>query len=125
MGADDMRGAYQRFQNKGMNPTFPLFGTPRMRYGRAGGSWRHVREVTQAAGPNTVFVDGIPKVDDNAKIAYRDAEYANVIQPKAFCKVPIRTHADEPTRPRQQSPVYNSIYATGTGRERDNWMIVR
>ena len=30
----------------------------RIRHGRAGGSWRHVKEVLQAGGRRIVFVDG-------------------------------------------------------------------
>ena len=30
----------------------------RLRHGRAGGSWRHVKEVLQAGGARIVFVDG-------------------------------------------------------------------
>lgn len=30
----------------------------RLRHGRAGGSWRHVKEVLQAGGRRIVFVDG-------------------------------------------------------------------
>ena len=32
--------------------------TCRLRQGRAGGNWRHVRNVLQAEGGRTVFVDG-------------------------------------------------------------------
>ena len=34
------------------------FAFLRLRHGRAGGSWRHVKEVLQAGGSRIVFVDG-------------------------------------------------------------------
>ena len=34
------------------------FQYSRLRHGRAGGSWRHVKEVLQAGGARIVFVDG-------------------------------------------------------------------
>lgn len=87
-GYDDFHKSYQQVSQQFPNKHFPVFGPPkwvfrtsffnclwcvyyvaicysgcwvyphRLRHGRAGGSWRHVKEVLQAGGRRIVFVDG-------------------------------------------------------------------
>ncbi|XP_048760414.2 zinc finger SWIM domain-containing protein 6-like [Ostrea edulis] len=56
-GYDDFHKSYQQISQQFPNTNFPVFGPPKLRHGRAGGSWRHVREVLQAGGRRIVFVD--------------------------------------------------------------------
>lgn len=40
----------------------------RVRQGRNGGAWRHVKEVMQGKGKRIMFVDGITSIDDLARV---------------------------------------------------------
>jgi len=53
--------AYITNQLKTLSILFSLLfqNVSRLRHGRAGGSWRHVKEVLQAGGSRIVFVDGM------------------------------------------------------------------
>ncbi|XP_076439987.1 uncharacterized protein LOC143279744 [Babylonia areolata] len=63
-GYDDFHKAYRAAKRVGPPEDFPLWGPPRLRHGRQGGSWRHVKEVLQAGGNRIVFVDGQISVKD-------------------------------------------------------------
>lgn len=43
-------------------------GCCRVRQGRNGGEWRHVKEVMQSKGQRIVFVDGVTSIDDLARV---------------------------------------------------------
>lgn len=79
-GYDDFHRAYQQLSKQWPNQSFPEFGPPRLRHGRAGGSWRHVKEVLQAGGSRIVFVDGVIRLEDGTKID--DIPGGHLIQPK-------------------------------------------
>ena len=40
----------------------------RVRQGRNGGAWRHVKEVMQGKGQRIMFVDGMTSIDDLARV---------------------------------------------------------
>ncbi|KAK7099962.1 uncharacterized protein [Littorina saxatilis] len=67
-GYDDFHKAYRAAKRVGPADDFPLWGPPRLRHGRQGGSWRHVKEVLQAGGNRIVFVDGQVSVKDTQEI---------------------------------------------------------
>lgn len=79
-GYDDFHRAYQQLSKQWPATGFPEFGPPRLRHGRAGGSWRHVKEVLQAGGARIVFVDGVIRLEDGTKID--DIPGGHLIQPK-------------------------------------------
>lgn len=47
--------------------SFPIL-FDRVRQGRNGGVWRHVKEVMQGKGQRIMFVDGITSIDDLARV---------------------------------------------------------
>ncbi|OWF54405.1 uncharacterized protein LOC110445154 isoform X1 [Mizuhopecten yessoensis] len=63
-GYDDFHKAFRAISKQWPNKSHPNFGPPRLRMGRAGGSWRHVKEVLQAGGARIVFVDGQRRNED-------------------------------------------------------------
>lgn len=67
-GYDDYHKAFRSIQDKHPELSFPHFGPPRLRHGRQGGSWRHVRNVLQGNGSRIVFVDGQVSHKDLMKI---------------------------------------------------------
>ncbi|KAK3089900.1 hypothetical protein FSP39_007502, partial [Pinctada imbricata] len=67
-GYDDFHRSFRQVSQQWPNKSFPIFGPPRLRHGRAGGSWRHVKEVLQAGGHRIVFVDGQIAYEDSIKI---------------------------------------------------------
>ncbi|XP_011428129.3 uncharacterized protein [Magallana gigas] len=81
-GYDDFHKSYQQVSQQFPNKHFPVFGPPKLRHGRAGGSWRHVKEVLQAGGRRIVFVDEKNRPTekqifdrrDRAKILYQPGE---------------------------------------------------
>lgn len=67
-GYDDFHKSFQQISKQWPSKSYPNFGPPRLRHGRAGGSWRHVKEVLQAGGSRIVFVDGVMRWADGVKI---------------------------------------------------------
>ncbi|KAL5017222.1 hypothetical protein ScPMuIL_006811 [Solemya velum] len=80
-GYDDFHKAFRTLGQQWPSKSYPTFGPPRLRHGRAGGSWRHVKEVQQAGGRRIVFVDGQTRVNDNSRIT--DVPSGHLIQPDA------------------------------------------
>ncbi|CAF1353623.1 unnamed protein product [Rotaria sp. Silwood1] len=42
-------------------------GFPRMRHGRIGSQWRHIKQTNTYSGSNLMFIDGTVRVDDSLK----------------------------------------------------------
>ncbi|XP_052776874.1 uncharacterized protein LOC128214443 isoform X2 [Mya arenaria] len=66
-GYDDFHKNFQQVSQQFPSASYPEFGPARLRHGRAGGSWRHVKEVLQAGGARIVFVDGVIRWADGVK----------------------------------------------------------
>ncbi|XP_053393985.1 uncharacterized protein LOC123525269 isoform X2 [Mercenaria mercenaria] len=79
-GYDDFHKAFNQVSKQWPSASYPDFGPPRLRHGRAGGSWRHVKEVLQAGGSRIVFVDGVIRWADGVKID--EIPGGNLIQPR-------------------------------------------
>lgn len=79
-GHDDFHKAFNQISKHHPSKSFPDFGPPRLRHGRAGGSWRHVKEVLQAGGHRIVFVDGVVRWADGIKID--DVPCGHLINPQ-------------------------------------------
>ncbi|KAJ8306063.1 hypothetical protein KUTeg_016608 [Tegillarca granosa] len=78
-GHDDFHKAFLAVSKQIPSLSYPEFGPPRLRMGRAGGSWRHVKEVLQAGGHRIVFVDGQIRWEDTLKL--NKVPGGNLIQP--------------------------------------------
>ncbi|XP_052234029.1 uncharacterized protein LOC127846636 isoform X2 [Dreissena polymorpha] len=79
-GYDDFHKNFQQVSQQFPTSSYPDFGPPRLRHGRAGGSWRHVKEVLQAGGARIVFVDGVIRWADGIKID--DVPAGHLINPR-------------------------------------------
>lgn len=42
-------------------------GLPRMRHGRVGSQWRHIKQTNTYSGSNLMFIDGTVRIDDSFK----------------------------------------------------------
>lgn len=81
-GYDDAHRSYLRLHNElGQRTGFPAIGPPRLRNGKGGSSWRHIKEVVQARGPRTVFVDGVPSLADLVRVRKNDIPGGNLVHP--------------------------------------------
>ncbi|GFS09439.1 zinc finger SWIM domain-containing protein 6 [Elysia marginata] len=113
--------------------------TCRLRHGRQGGSWRHVKEVLQAGGNRIVFVDGQVASNDMMKIDQIPG--GHLILPSVDCpgrgtpsprlvqqlsRMDTNTFYVGKDRPTQQVPVarYDELDATH-GVQKNNWNIMR
>ncbi|XP_064607322.1 LOW QUALITY PROTEIN: uncharacterized protein LOC135471851 [Liolophura sinensis] len=124
----DFHKAYRHFDSHAQPVTFPVLGPPRLRYGRAGGSWRHVKEVMQARGKRALFVDGQMRTEDNDRLD--EVPWGNMLQPPArtellsrgyTCPAPGDFHTSRGTYP--QDPTLAE--PVGSGYAQDNWMAAR
>lgn len=79
-GYDDFHKSFNQVSKQWPSASYPDFGPARLRHGRAGGSWRHVKEVLQAGGARIVFVDGVIRWADGVKMD--EIPGGNLIQPK-------------------------------------------
>lgn len=117
-GYDDFHKAFNQVSKQWPSASYPDFGPPRLRHGRAGGSWRHVKEVLQAGGSRIVFVDGVVRWADGVKI--EEIPGGNLIQPKVG---QIKSRYITPSKPEMKT----SEWALGQkfATERNNWLIMR
>lgn len=129
-GYDDFHKAYRAAKATGPREDFPLWGPPRLRQGRQGGSWRHVKEVLQAGGKRIVFVDGQVSIRDTQEI---DGVLAGHLI-LADAKGPhLNSDMDRllgiPSAPKlfSQTPtsVYHGALTAKQGLEKNNWNIIR
>lgn len=116
-GYDDFHKAFQQVSKQHPSASYPEFGPPRLRHGRAGGSWRHVKEVLQAGGSRIVFVDGVIRWADGVKID--EIPGGHLIQPKVG---EIKSRYMTPNRFEKPSE-YALSQKFGT--ERNNWLLMR
>ncbi|KAL3869948.1 hypothetical protein ACJMK2_042568, partial [Sinanodonta woodiana] len=116
-GHDDFHKAFRQISQQWPSSSFPVFGPPRLRHGRAGGSWRHVKEVLQAGGSRTVFVDGIVRWQDTVQMD--ETPGGHLIQPKA--EPEFKRHQYLMDSPRAPA----SELSKKMGFERDNWLVMR
>lgn len=118
-GYDDFHKAFQQYSKQWPTSSFPEFGPARLRHGRAGGSWRHVKEVLQAGGARIVFVDGVIRWTDGVK--EDEIPGGHLINPRVG---EIKSRYMTPKPQQQQRP---SEYALNqkAGVEKNNWMIMR
>ncbi|XP_041359460.1 uncharacterized protein LOC121375854 [Gigantopelta aegis] len=63
-GYDDFHKAFRNIGHQWPDLSYPNFGPARLRQGRLGGSWRHIKEVMQAVGNRGTFIDGCIATDD-------------------------------------------------------------
>ncbi|XP_005104926.2 uncharacterized protein LOC101862746 [Aplysia californica] len=145
-GYDDFHKAFRAVQDKHPELSYPHFGPPspvngwhsqrKLRHGRQGGSWRHVREVLQAGGNRIVFVDGQVSSDDLMKLD--SIPGGHLILPEVDRGTP------SPRLVQQMNRLYDNSVAISTDRrvqqvplakysmlesqralEKDNWNIMR
>lgn len=138
-GYDDYHKAFRSIEDKHPDLTYPHYGPPRLRHGRQGGSWRHVKEVLQAGGHRIVFVDGQISSDDIIKMD--NVPGGHLILPEYNRGTPSPRLVQQMNRlpglhdnsvaisrsPRlQQIPVarYSELDAI-RGMEKDNWHVMR
>lgn len=119
-GYDDFHRAFRSVSNQWPSTSYPVFGPPRLRHGRAGGSWRHVKEVLQAGGSRIVFVDGHVRLEDNVKIDQIPG--GHLIQPDARNMV-IKSRASH--RPGKITGMTTYHLSSRQGIEQNNWNVIR
>lgn len=133
-GYDDFHKAFRAINKQWPNKNFPAFGPPRLRQGRAGGSWRHVKEVLQAGGHRIVFVDGQIRNQDTMQMD--SVPGGHLIQNEAprYDSASMRLHGlnSSMTGMRRDRESSNRINATSTyglatrqGLEQNNWCVMR
>ncbi|KAL4235699.1 hypothetical protein ACF0H5_004092 [Mactra antiquata] len=153
-GYDDFHKAFQQVSKQWPSASYPDFGPPRLRHGRAGGSWRHVKEVLQAGGARIVFVDGVIRWADGVKS--EEIPGGNLINPRvgdiksryvtqsrfekpsegeghnpgSTLKLPAIPNRPSMTRSRTEMPDKSFIegefaLSQKYGTERNNWLIMR
>lgn len=119
-GYDDCHRAFRTVSNQWPSTSYPVFGPPRLRHGRAGGSWRHVKEVLQAGGSRIVFVDGHVRWDDNVKID--EVPGGHLLQPDAR-NVIIHSRTSKPFGKMTGMTIYH--LSSQQGIEQNNWNVMR
>lgn len=117
-GYDDFHKAFNQVSKQWPSASYPDFGPPRLRHGRAGGSWRHVKEVLQAGGSRIVFVDGVIRWADGVKID--DIPGGHLIQPNVG---QIKSRYMTPSK--QDTKQSEWALSQKMGLERNNWLIMR
>lgn len=122
-GYDDFHKSYQQVSQQFPNKHFPVFGPPKLRHGRAGGSWRHVKEVLQAGGRRIVFVDGQIAYEDSIKID--DVPRGHLIKPDARQDRPLsRSQSFSQNRDRRPDATIYGLERK-KGMEQGNWAVMR
>ncbi|XP_025109482.1 uncharacterized protein LOC112573386 isoform X2 [Pomacea canaliculata] len=129
-GYDDFYNSFLAVKRHGPAEDFPVFGPPRLRHGRAGGSWRHVKEVLQAGGKRIVFVDGQISANDVLKLDHVPG--GHLILPShtghstSDDHVPLLDSFRSVILPPPSVPQANYRPVTvQKGLEKDNWAIIR
>ncbi|XP_063412184.1 uncharacterized protein LOC134694989 isoform X1 [Mytilus trossulus] len=118
-GYDDYHKAFRTVSNQWPSTSYPAFGPPRLRQGRAGGSWRHVKEVLQAGGNRIVFVDGHVRWEDNVKID--ETPGGHLIQPDARA---IRIQSRQSYTPGRIEGLTTYHVNNRPGIEHNHWQVV-
>ncbi|CAF4149781.1 unnamed protein product [Rotaria magnacalcarata] len=63
-------------------PTKAGSSFPRMRHGRIGSQWRHIKQTNTYSGSNLMFIDGTVRVDDSIKFPIPRFGYPPMKQPQ-------------------------------------------
>ncbi|ELU10384.1 hypothetical protein CAPTEDRAFT_219721 [Capitella teleta] len=122
-GYDDAHKAFMKqSQPDGLGFETKHYGIepPRLRNGRQGGSWRHIKNVLQAAGSRTVFVDGTQRIEDNNLRSKRSTPPA--IQ--GGISVGLRQRTPQKKK-KMHSGTGSFFLEAHQGTEKGNWTLMR